>query len=109
MCNPNPVLQVLTAIQIGQALRVALGNGMHTGMQGMYVDKGRLERCRKAWWTTYLLDRQMSSLMGVPMAIRDEDISAELPALPGTPQKAKALKLHIKLSRVIAQIFNSKY
>ena len=81
---------------------------MHTDMQSQYVSGPIVQRCREIWWTVYVLDRQMSSLMGLPMAIRDEDISAGLPSFPSSPQKSKALEMHIKLSRVIAQILNSK-
>lgn len=54
------------------------------------------------------MDRQMSSLMGVPMAIADESISAELPTFAGQPQRSTAMDIQIKLSRVLAQILNSK-
>lgn len=55
-----------------------------------------------------MLDRQMSSLMGLPSAIRDEDISAGLPSYPDSTQKATALEIQIMLSQVLAQITNSK-
>ena len=55
-----------------------------------------------------MLDRQMSSLMGVPLAVRDEDVSAPLPTFPNQSQKSIGLELHVKLSRVIANILNSK-
>ncbi|KIV87188.1 hypothetical protein, variant 1 [Exophiala sideris] len=94
---------------IGQALRMALENGMHTEMRSKKVDDSRVQRCRKVWWTVYILDRQMSSLMGVPMAITDESISAELPAFPNQPQRSMATDVQIKLSRVLAQILNTVY
>lgn len=80
---------------------------MHTDMESQHVQGSYAQRCRKIWWTIYVLDRQMSATMGVPLAIRDEDISAGLPSFPGSSRKAMALELQIKLSRVIAQIFNS--
>jgi len=81
---------------------------MHTEMRSKKVDDSLVQRCRKVWWTVYILDRQMSSLMGVPMAITDESISAELPAFPNQPQRSMATDIQIKLSRVLAQILNSK-
>jgi proline utilization trans-activator len=80
---------------------------MHTSMQAQGLEDKYVERCRKVWWTVYVLDRQMSSLMGVPLAIRDEDISASLPTFSGSLQKVLALEIHVQLSRVIAQILNS--
>ncbi|EON62593.1 hypothetical protein W97_01817 [Coniosporium apollinis CBS 100218] len=94
---------------IGQALRIALEEGMHTNMQAQGLDEEYIQRCRNAWWTVYILDRQMSSTMGVPLAIRDEDISAPLPTFSGSPQKGLALELNVKLSRIISQILNTVY
>lgn len=81
---------------------------MHTDMKSRLVEESLVQRCRNIWWTVYVLDRRMTSLMGLPLAIRDEDISAGLPSVPGSNQKLVALDLHIRLSRVTAQIFNSE-
>lgn len=56
-----------------------------------------------------MLDRQMSAISGLPMAVKDEDISAELPKFPASPQKEKALRLHIILSNLIAEVVNTVY
>ena len=87
---------------------MALENGMHTEMRSQQVDTALVQKCRKVWWTVYILDRQMSSLMGVPMGIADESISAELPTFLGQPQRSTAMNIQIQLSRVLAQILNSK-
>lgn len=81
---------------------------MHTTMDKQGLDDHFVQRCRNAWWTVYVLDRQMSSLMGVPLAIRDEDVGAFLPNISGSGQKTLALEIHVKLSRIISQILNSK-
>ena len=81
---------------------------MHTQMAHQGWSDPVVQRCRKVWWTVYILDRQMSSLMGLPLAIRDEDVSAPLPVFPGQSQRNVGLELHVKLSRVIAEILNSK-
>lgn len=99
---------VLTKAQIGQAVRKALEQGMHTKMSFRDLSESVVQRCRQVWWTVYMLDRQMSSLMGLPQAIRDEDISAPLPSSSKSPQKKIALELHVKLSRLIADILNSE-
>lgn len=51
----------------------------------------------------------MSALSGLPIAVRDEDISADLPKYPGSPHKEKALRLHITLSNLIAEIVKTVY
>lgn len=81
---------------------------MHTKMDSRQVDSALVQRCRKVWWTVYVLDRQMSALMGVPVGIADESIGAELPMFTGQPQKSTAMNIQIKLSRVLAVALNSK-
>jgi len=56
-----------------------------------------------------VLDRQMSALMGVPMAVRDEDITAKLPAYPGAPHRELGLSLHVQFSNIISQISRKVY
>ena len=87
---------------------MALEHGMHTEMRSQQVDPVLAQRCRKVWWTVYILDRQMSSLMGVPMGISDELISAELPTFSGHLERSTAMNIQIQLSRVLAQILNSE-
>ena len=99
---------MLTGLQIGQALRIALEQGMHANMQGQGLDDAHVQRSMNAWWTVYILDRQMSSLMGVPLALKDSEISAPLPAIAGSRQKSLALEIHVKLSRILSHILNSK-
>ncbi|KAL2032161.1 hypothetical protein VTO58DRAFT_105333 [Aureobasidium pullulans] len=96
-------------ILIRQALGIALEHGMHTDMQSQHIPEHHVRRCRNIFWTVYILDRQLSSLMGLPTSIRDEDISAELPYDPLKSQKAMALDIQVKLSRVIAKIANNVY
>ena len=68
-----------------------------------------LERDRHLWWTVYILDRKFSSLMGNPPSIRDEDISVQLPPQTDSGLTAATLGLHVELSRLIAQVINSKF
>lgn len=81
--------------------------GMHTSLSSHHLTEDVVQRYRKVWWTSYVLDRQMSSLMGLPMAIRDEDISAALPVYANSQSKELVMELHVKLSKIIADILNS--
>jgi proline utilization trans-activator len=94
---------------IGQALRITLEQGMQTDMRNQGLDELHVERCLNVFWTVYILDRQMSSLMGVPLALKDSEISTPLPTFAGAPQKSMALQLHVRLSKTIAQILNTVY
>lgn len=88
-------------------MRMALGEGMHTDMPVEDLGEAAVERRRKAWWTIYILDRQMTSLMGLPQSIQEDQIHPQLPTFSGSLQRTRALDMHIKLSRAIADINSS--
>lgn len=90
-------------------MRIALAQGMHTDMPVENLGEPLVQRCRKIWWTVYILDRQMTSLMGLPQSIRDDDITCQLPSFPGSTQRAAALDMQIKLSRIYAEIARSTF
>lgn len=88
-------------------MRMALGHGMHTDMPISYLGEYLVQRCRKIWWTAYILDRQMTSLMGLPQSVRDDDVHCQLPSFSGSIQRTAALSMQIKLARIIAEINSS--
>ena len=88
-------------------MRIAVEQGMHTDMPSHYLDEQTTERYRGAWWTVYILDRRMSSLMGTPISISDEDITAVIPTYADFPQKSSALKHHVQLSKATSSILHS--
>lgn len=50
----------------------------------------------------------MTSLMGLPQAIHDEDMCPQLPSFSGSIQRSAALGMQVKLSRMIAAINGGK-
>ena len=94
--------------QIGQGIRLAMGQGMHTDMPIQYLGEHVVERCRRAWWTAYVLDREMTSSVGLPQSVIDDDIHPQLPSFAGSVQRSAALNMQIKLSRLIATINRSR-
>ncbi|KAF4339946.1 positive activator of transcription [Fusarium beomiforme] len=94
---------------IGQAMRVALGQGMHTDMPVDQLGDRTVERSRRIWWTVYVLDREMSSLMGLPQSIHDDDIHHQLPHFDGSTQRVAALHMQIRLCRTIASVGRGVY
>jgi proline utilization trans-activator len=88
-------------------MRIALIQGMHTDMPIENLGESLVQRCRKIWWTVYVLDRQMTGLMGLPQSIRDNDISCQIPTFVGSAQRAAALNMQIKLARIYAEIARS--
>ena len=89
-------------------MRIALIQGMHTDMPVENLGEPLVQRCRKIWWTAYILDRQMTSLMGLPQSIQDDDISCQVPTFAGSAQRAAALNMQIKLARIYAETARSK-
>ena len=87
---------------------MAVEQGMHTDMRSHHMSESLVERCRETWWTVYVLDHQMTSLMGVPMSLSDDDITAPLPSFASSLARQKALDIHIKLARANATILQSK-
>lgn len=81
---------------------------MHTDMDSEYLAAHVVDRSREVWWTVYILDRLMSSLLGAPLALADEDITARLPSFAGSTRKVSALNIQIKMSRATAAIQRSE-
>lgn len=81
---------------------------MHTDMSSSVLEDDFVEKSRILWWTVYVLERQMSSLMGIPMGIVEDCISARLPALPGQLRRSESLQIQVKLSQALSQIDKSE-
>ncbi|KXH29412.1 hypothetical protein CSIM01_12800 [Colletotrichum simmondsii] len=96
-------------MQIGQALSTAFEHGLHTEMQSHHLDETYIQRCRLVWWTIYVLERQMSALMGVPMFISDECVCTPFPIFYEQAQRTSALHIQIKLAQVLGQIHQTVY
>lgn len=90
-------------------MRIALAEGMHTDMPIAELGEAFVQRCRKIWWSIYILDRQMTSQMGLPQSIRDEDISCRLTDFSKSAQRTAGLKMQIKLAQIYADIARSKW
>lgn len=89
-------------------MRMAVEQGMYTDMRSLHLPEQDVERCREIWWTVYVLDRQMTAMMGVPMSLSDDDITAPLPSFGGSGKKQLAMGLHVKLAKANAVILQSK-
>ncbi|KAI5465278.1 hypothetical protein BGZ63DRAFT_500398 [Mariannaea sp. PMI_226] len=94
---------------IGQAISMALGQGMHTDMPQHDLGEELVERSRKAWWTAYVLDREMTSLMGLPQSIHDDDVHPTLPSFAGSAHRVSALHMQIRFAQTIAAINRGVY
>ncbi|KAM0438593.1 hypothetical protein ACHAPT_001345 [Fusarium lateritium] len=95
--------------QIGQAARMAQSHGLHTDTQPISVGDGLARHGRRLWWTVYTLDRKLSSLMGVPNAILDEDMTVPIPQMTENDPDAAALSIHVKTSQLLGSIATTVY
>ncbi|RJE23739.1 hypothetical protein PHISCL_03932 [Aspergillus sclerotialis] len=85
-------------VHITQAIRIAQPDGLHTDLPEHELGLDTVTRCRNLWWTLYVMDRHVSSSLGLPMIVQDSDITTVLnPARAGSRRDA-TLILHVKLS-----------
>ncbi|USW53315.1 hypothetical protein Slin15195_G066340 [Septoria linicola] len=101
----------------GIALRLSVSLGLHR-TRDYAIDTSpvaREYRCR-IWWTLYLFDRLISSKLGYPLGIRDEDIDVELPSDNRLSKAEKEefhdsvhLCAHAKLAKITGSILSDVY
>lgn len=65
-------------------------------------------RCRRIWWTLYIMDRHFSSALGVPTTTQDGEITTVLDALGTDSQQDSILLLQVQLWRLLSSISASK-
>ncbi|CAG9952726.1 unnamed protein product [Clonostachys rosea f. rosea IK726] len=94
---------------IGQAVRMAQSHGLHTDMPPALVGDRLAQHGRLLWWTAYTLDRRLSSLMGTPNTIHNEDISAPLPRISDSDLHSAALSIHVKIAKTLGSISITVY
>lgn len=83
-------------------------HGYHTNVSGVTNSKD-LIRCQNIWWTVYVLERQISVLLGAPLAINDSDITASLPNDTGSQARTLTVAIHVKLLQAFSQVVNGMY
>lgn len=66
-------------------------------------------QCRDIWWSAYILDRQLSAVIGAPISIQDSQISCTLPSSYKDSEHAEFMTMHIKLAKIVGQILGCKY
>ena len=93
--------------KIGQALRLALGYGMHTDMPDHILGHSTVERSRRIWWTVYTLNQETSSFLGSPQCMAEDDIHMALPEFREKRERQETLATRIRLSRAIGMINRS--
>ncbi|KAM0327639.1 hypothetical protein ACHAQA_005932 [Verticillium albo-atrum] len=96
-------------VYLGHSIRIAQLEGLHTPLPEQELGARTVKRCRNLWWTLYIMDRQFSTSLGLPMSMQDGGITTHL-SLPGeNSQEDTALVLQVKLSQLLSHILSSIY
>ncbi|CAK7201531.1 hypothetical protein SEUCBS139899_004237 [Sporothrix eucalyptigena] len=102
---------------IGQALRLALHDGLHREVELSEEDTsmeaglsaGLAARCSNVWWAVYVLDQDIAADLGCPPAIAVGSITTPLPTVHSSTLSAKALSLRVRLAGIVSSICSTVY
>lgn len=99
---------MLLGAQLGQALRIAQFEGIHTMLPEEELGLETVTRCRNLWWTLYIMDRHFSTSLGLPTTTADCEITVPVSSLSTDSQDDSTLSLQVKLSHLLSVIVTSK-
>ena len=77
---------------------------MYTEMHGTCFDEDYIQRSNLLWWTVYILERRMSSLLGLPLGIPEESISALCPSILIQSETSEAMEIQVRLCQILAKV-----
>ena len=93
---------------IGQGVRIALQQGMNREFESGILSDADNEHRSKLWWTLYIIDRRLTSLMGVPLMIHDADISLPRPIMPTEGSLDSIFPYHTHLSAELGNVLHGE-
>lgn len=94
--------------QLGQAIRIAQMEGLHTQLPEEDLGSETVTRCRNLWWTLYIMDRHFSCSVGLPMSVKDSEITTKINPLNMGSQGDMARSLQVNLSHLLSVTLTSK-
>ncbi|KAF9888460.1 hypothetical protein FE257_008567 [Aspergillus nanangensis] len=94
---------------ISQSLRMCIIEGLYREPPSDLFGVKFANQCRNIWWTAYILDRQLSAIVGAPVSIQDTEVTCSLPFSYDTSSAAPFLTMNAKLSRIVGNILSSVY
>ncbi|OQD83581.1 hypothetical protein PENANT_c016G01491 [Penicillium antarcticum] len=96
-------------LHIGLALRlaIALGCNLQEREQGCLPSESA-HRLR-LWWTVYMLDRRLSSGLGLAAGADERQLRTELPRNAVGFQSPIALAINVRIARVTDEIMSTRY
>ncbi|KAA8897252.1 hypothetical protein TRICI_006767 [Trichomonascus ciferrii] len=93
---------------VGIASRLALGLGWHSEKSLEAFPPEQRERYKRVFWSLYMMDRVVSTTLGRPLAIRDQDIDTNYFSVVGQPYLEVTLHI-LKLRQIAGQILENVY
>lgn len=101
----------------GLAIRFCTSLGLHRqSIATSSLESIELEHRIRLWWTTYIFDRSLTSRLGQPLSIQDEDIDVTLPSVDRLSSEEKEemgvpahLNANIELARIEGSIMRNIY
>ncbi|KFZ18747.1 hypothetical protein V501_01024 [Pseudogymnoascus sp. VKM F-4519 (FW-2642)] len=100
-------VEILCLIGLAVRLAIALGHALpHDEQQGVTSE---ISHHTRVWWTAYMLDRRLSAALGLPMAVDERQIHADLPKASAGFQPPLSLTINIQIARATGEIMTSFY
>lgn len=93
---------------VGIATRLALGLGWHSEKSLESYPPEQRERFKRVFWSLYMMDRVVSTTLGRPLALRDQDIDTGYFSVVGQPYLEVTLHI-LKLRQIAGQILENVY
>jgi proline utilization trans-activator len=81
---------------------------MNRRFDAYHLPPQHFEHRSNLWWTIYIIDRKLSSLVGVPTALHDEDIALPMPPIDVAHKQDSTFALHVELSSQLGQMLNGQ-
>lgn len=94
--------------QIGQAARLAVNNGYPRIFDQHRLTLEEYEHRSKLWWTIYVIDRKLSSLVGVAPGFSDKDIAVAMPNIESALEKDLGMAFHVEISSQLGNVLNGR-
>ncbi|PTB36728.1 hypothetical protein M441DRAFT_149933 [Trichoderma asperellum CBS 433.97] len=96
-------------IYLGQAICIAQLEGLHTELPEQDLGPETAAYCRDLWWTLYIMDRHFSCSLGIPMSVKDSDITTPVPSPNAGSPLDSARSLQVNLSNLLSVILTTVY
>ncbi|KAK9417732.1 putative Transcription factor domain-containing protein [Seiridium unicorne] len=95
---------------IGDAIGICLALGLNRKHDASRISQTEFTHRSKLFWTAYVIDRKLSSLIGVPPKVHDEDIGISKPSLVAENSVSETIMaFHVELSSQLGEILKVVY